>query len=67
MHIAAICFNERELEAYVSQLRLQGFENLSEAKQADDGIYYQAMAKTTRTEGSPPRTSVAETPFTVTV
>ena len=50
MHIAAICFNERELEIYVSQLRSQGFESLSEAKKAEDGSYYQVLARTSKFE-----------------
>ena len=44
MQIAAIGFNERELEAYVSQLKSQGFESLSEVKKAEDGSFYQALA-----------------------
>ncbi len=50
MHIAAICFNERELEMYVSQLKLQGFESISEVKKAEDGTFYQAMAKASKFE-----------------
>lgn len=50
MHIAAICFNERELEIYVSQLRSQGFESLSEVKKAEDGSFFQAMARTSKGE-----------------
>jgi hypothetical protein len=60
MHIAAICFNEPELEMYVSQLKSQGFESLSEAKRADDGTYYQAMAKTAKPESFPPQIVVSE-------
>lgn len=45
MQIAAICFNERELELYISQLRGQGFESTSEVKKADDGSYYLVMAR----------------------
>ena len=50
MHLTAICYNERELEVYVSQLQSQGFESLSDAKKSDDGTFYQAMAKTTKIE-----------------
>lgn len=48
LHLAAIAFNEKELEAYVSQLKNQRFETVSEVKKADDGTYYQVMAKTVR-------------------
>jgi len=50
MHIAAIGYNERELEMYVSQLKSQGFESLSEVKKSEDGSYYQALAKTSKFE-----------------
>lgn len=50
MQIAAIGFNERELDVYVSQLRSQGFESLSEVKKADDGSFYQTMAKASKFE-----------------
>lgn len=45
MQIAAIGFNERELEMYVSQLRSLGFETVSEVKKAEDGSFYQTMEK----------------------
>ena len=48
MQIAAICFNERELEIYISQLKAQGFERLSEVKKAEDGSYYLVMAKASK-------------------
>ena len=48
LHLAAIAFNERELETYVSQLKGQRFEAVSEVKKADDGTYYQVMAKTVK-------------------
>ena len=48
MHIAAIGFNERELELYVSQLKTQGFESLSDVKKAEDGSFYQALARTSK-------------------
>ena len=50
MQIAAIGFNERELELYVSQLRNQGFESLSDVKKAEDGTFYRAMAKASKFE-----------------
>ena len=51
-HLAAICFNEKELEQYVNQLRSQVFEALSDIKKAEDGSFYQAMAKTLKQEAS---------------
>ena len=48
MHIAAICYTERELDTYVSQLKLQGFESLSEVKKAEDGSFYLVMAKASK-------------------
>ena len=48
LHLAAIAFNERELETYVAQLKGQRFEAVSEVKKADDGTYYQVMAKTVK-------------------
>lgn len=48
LHLAAIAFNERELETYVTQLKSQRFETVSEVKKADDGTYYQVMAKTVK-------------------
>jgi len=53
LHLAAIAFNERELEAYVSQLKTQHFESVSEVKKADDGTYYQVMAKTVKESALP--------------
>jgi hypothetical protein len=50
MHIAAICYNERELDMYVSQLKSQGFESLSEVKKAEDGTFYQVMARASKFE-----------------
>jgi hypothetical protein len=50
MHIAAIGFNERELEMYVSQLQTQGFESLSDVKKAEDGSFYRVMAKMSKFE-----------------
>ena len=47
-HLAAIAFNERELESYVAQLKSQSFETVSEVKKADDGTFYQVLAKTVR-------------------
>ena len=48
--LAAIAFNERELEAYVTQLKTQSFETVSEVKKAEDGTFYQVLAKTVKTE-----------------
>ena len=48
MHIAAICYTERELDLYVSQLKSQGFESLSEVKKAEDGSFYLVMAKSSK-------------------
>ena len=48
--LAAIAFNERELEAYVTQLKTQRFETVSEVKKAEDGTWYQVLAKTIKTE-----------------
>lgn len=50
MQIAAICYNERELELYISQLKSQGFESLSDVKKAEDGSFYLAMAKASKFE-----------------
>ena len=50
MQIAAICYNERELELYISQLKSQGFESLSNVKKAEDGSFYLAMAKASKFE-----------------
>ena len=49
-HIAAIGHNERELEAYVGQLKMQGFESLSDVKKAEDGTFYQVLAKAGKNE-----------------
>jgi hypothetical protein len=49
-HLAAIAFNERELEAYVTQLKTQRFEAVSEVKKAEDGTWYQVLAKTVKVE-----------------
>ena len=61
MQIAAICFNERELELYVSQLISLGFERLSEVKKAEDGSFYLAMAKASRFERPVPEKAVEQT------
>ena len=57
-HLAAIAFNERELEAYVTQLKTQRFETISEVKKADDGTWYQVLAKTVRSEAIIPPKAV---------
>ena len=54
LHLTAIAFNEKELESYVAQLKSQSFETVSDVKKAEDGAYYQAMAKTVRLEPMPP-------------
>ena len=36
----------------MNQLRSQGFEALSDIKKAEDGSFYQAMAKTLKQEAS---------------
>jgi hypothetical protein len=48
MHITAICYTERELDLYVSQLKSQGFESLSDVKKAEDGSFYLVMAKSSK-------------------
>lgn len=48
LHLAAIAFNEKELEAYITQLKSQRFEPVSEVKKAEDGTFYQVMAKTVK-------------------
>ena len=48
LHLAAIAFNEKELETYVTQLKGQRFESVSEVKKADDGTFYQVMTKTVK-------------------
>ena len=50
LHLAAIAFNEKELETYVSQLKSQSFETVSEVKKAEDGSWYQVLARTVRQE-----------------
>lgn len=35
---------------YVGQLKTQGFESLSEVKKAEDGSYYQVLARTSKFE-----------------
>ena len=49
-YLAAIAFNERELESYVAQLKTQRFETVSDVKKADDGTFYQVMAKSVKQE-----------------
>lgn len=49
-HLTAIAFNEKELESYVSQLLTGGFETISEVKKAEDGTYFQALAKGNKQE-----------------
>ena len=56
--LAAIAFNERELEAYVRQLKAQNFETVSDVKKAEDGTFYQVLAKTVKTENFLPQKSV---------
>ena len=55
LHLAAIAYNERELETYVSQLKAQRFESVSEVKKAEDGTYYQVMAKTVKEPAAIPK------------
>ena len=57
-HLAAIAFNERELEAYVSQLKMQRFETVSEVKKSEDGTWYQVLAKTVKVEAIIPPKAV---------
>jgi len=57
-HLAAIAFNERELEAYVSQLKTQRFETVSDAKKAEDGTWYQVLAKTVKADVPVPQKAV---------
>ena len=52
LHLAAIAFNERELETYVAQLKSQSFETVSEVKKSEDGTWYQALAKKTKQEAT---------------
>ena len=61
LHLAAIAYNERELDTYVSQLKSQHFEAISDVKKADDGTFYQVMAKTVKeTIALPKQAVVAE-------
>ena len=60
LHLAAIAYNERELETYVSQLKAQRFESVSDVKKADDGTYYQVMAKTVKEPVSIPKAAPVE-------
>jgi hypothetical protein len=53
-YLAAIAFNERELESYVAQLKSQRFETVSDVKKADDGTFYQVMAKSVKQDLSLP-------------
>jgi hypothetical protein len=55
LHLAAIAYNEKELDAYVSQLKNQHFEAVSDVKKAEDGTYYQVMARTTRENAALPK------------
>lgn len=57
LHLTAIAFNEKELETYVLQLKNQQFESVSEVKKADDGSYYQVMARTAKESWAPPKTA----------
>ena len=57
-HLAAIAFNEKELEAYVSQLKTQRFETVSEIKKAEDGTFFQLLAKTVKEEFVLPKKTV---------
>ena len=59
-HLAAIAFNERELEAYVSQMKAQRFETVSEVKKAEDGTWYQVLAKTVKTDVVPAKQKTEE-------
>ena len=67
LHLAAIAFNEKELETYVSQLKSQRFETISEVKKAEDGSWYQVLAKTVKQETVVPQakavTAAEETPL----
>lgn len=61
-HLTAIAFNEKELESYVSQLKGQRFETVSDVKKSEDGTFYQALAKTVRQEAATaPKSEPAET------
>jgi hypothetical protein len=53
-YLAAIAFNERELESYVAQLKSQRFETVSDVKKAEDGTFYQVMAKSVKQDFSIP-------------
>ena len=67
MHIAAIGFNERELEMYVSQLKALGFESLSEVKKAEDGSFYQALTKASKFDTPVPEKTAAQITDTLAV
>jgi hypothetical protein len=66
-HLAAIAYNQRELEAYVSQLKTQRFEAVSEVKKAEDGTYYQILVKAVRAEMGAPQPKIAATELAETV
>ena len=66
MHIAAIGYNERELEVYVSHLKTQGFESLSDVKKAEDGSFYRVMARVSKFEAPVPEKASLQTPEVVT-
>jgi hypothetical protein len=57
--LAAIAYSEKELEAYVSQLKNLHFESISDVKKAEDGTYYQVMAKTVRENAVVPKAAAA--------
>lgn len=59
-HLAAIAYNEKELEAYVSQMKSFHFEPASDVKKADDGTYYQVMARTVKEAASVPKAAPVE-------
>lgn len=65
LHLAAIAFNERELETYVSQLKSQSFETVSDVKKAEDGSFYQVLAKAVKGESLPlqSKTTLSEEPL----
>jgi len=64
LHLAAIAFNEKELETYVSQLKSQRFETVSDVKKAEDGSFYQVLARAVKSEGLLPQSKrvVSEEP-----
>ncbi|RYZ30150.1 MAG: hypothetical protein EOO10_03835 [Chitinophagaceae bacterium] len=61
-HLAAIAFNERELEAYVSQMKAQRFETVSDVKKAEDGTYFQVLARVVK-ESSMPKLATQTIPL----